>query len=59
MNNRKLSSSKRIRHFDICLFYINDLIGREEYIVKYYLTEEMIADYISKPLVDKAYKINR
>ena len=59
MNNGKLSSGKRTRHFDICLFYINDLIGRGECIVKYCPTKEMIADYMSKPLVGKAYQINR
>ena len=59
MNNGKLSSGKRTRHFDIRLFYINDLIGRGECIVKYCPTEEMIADYMSKPLVGKAYQINR
>ena len=59
MNNGKLSSGKRTRHFDIRLFYINDLIGRGECIVKYCPTEEMLADYMSKPLTGKAYKKNR
>ena len=59
MNNGKLSSGKRTRHFDIRLFYINDLIGRGECIVKYCPTEEMIADYMSKPLTGKAYQINK
>ena len=59
MNNGRLSSGKRTRHFDIRLFYINDLIGRGECIVKYCPTEEMLADYMSKPLTGKAYKMNR
>ena len=59
MNNGKLSSGKCARHFNIRLFYINDLIGRGECIVKYCPTEEMIADYMSKPLVGKAYQINK
>ena len=59
MNNGKLTSGKRTRHFDIHLFYINDLIGRGECIVKYCPTKEMIADYMSKPLVGKAYQISK
>jgi len=49
--NGKLSSGKRTRHFDIKLFYITDLINRDELVVKYCPTDEMIGDYMSKPLV--------
>ena len=56
MNNGKLSSGKRTRHFDIRLFYVTDLIGRKECIVKYCPTEEMVADYMSKPVVGAKYK---
>ena len=49
--NMKLSSGKRTRHFDIKLFYITDLISRGEVEVKYCPTDEMIGDYMSKPLV--------
>ena len=50
-NNDKLSSGKRTRHFDIKLFYITDLINRDEFDLRYCPTNEMIADYMSKPLV--------
>ena len=46
--NGKLSSGKRIRHFDIKLFYIADLIYRDEVEVRYYPTDGMIGDYMSK-----------
>lgn len=59
MNNGKRRPGKHTRHFDIRLFYANDLIGRDECTVKYCPTEDMWADYMSKPLVGKAYKKNR
>ena len=59
LNNRRLSSGKRTRHFDIRLFYATDLIGRNEVQVKYCPTEDMMADYMSKPLVGSSYKKQR
>ena len=50
-NNGKASSGKRTRHFDIKLFYVTDLIGKGEVTVQYCPTDEMIADYNTKPLV--------
>jgi hypothetical protein len=57
--NGKLSSGKRTRHFDIKLFYITDLISRGEVDVRYCPTDEMIADYMSKPLVGTKFRIFR
>ena len=59
LNNGRLSSGKRTRHFDIRLFYATDLIGRNEVQVKYCPTEDMLADYMSKPLVGSSYKKQR
>ena len=56
MKNGKLSSGKRTRHFDIRLFYVTDLIERNECYCKYYLTEDMLKDYMSKPSVKKHKK---
>ena len=56
MNNRKLSSGKRTRYLNIQLFYITDLIERNECYSKYYSTEDIIADYMSKPLIGAQYK---
>ena len=55
-NNGKLSSGKRTRHFDIKLFYIADLISRDEVEVRYCPTDEMIGNYMSKPLVGAKFK---
>jgi hypothetical protein len=49
-NNGKWSSGKRTRHFDIKYFYVTDLIGRDEVAVLYCPTDDMIADYTTKPL---------
>ncbi len=48
--NGKASSSKRTRHFNIKYFYITDLIQRGEVQVQYCPTEEMVSDYMTKPL---------
>ena len=54
--NGKLSSGKRTRQFDIKLFYITDLIDRDEVEVRYCPTDEMIVDCMSKPLVGAQFQ---
>jgi hypothetical protein len=49
--NGKASSGKRTRHFNIKYFYITDLISRNQVQIKYCPTDEMIADYMTKPLI--------
>lgn len=49
--NGRTSSGKRTRHFNIKYFYVTDLIKRGIINVKYCPTEDMIADYMTKPLV--------
>ena len=48
--NGKESSGKRTRHFDIKYFFITDLIKRNEVSIKFCPTDDMIADYMTKPL---------
>lgn len=48
--NGKASSGKRTRHFNIKYFYITDLIERSQLRIKYCPTDQMIADYMTKPL---------
>ena len=55
--NSKTSSGKRTRHFNIKLFYITDLIGKQVVIVKYCPTNNMIADYMTKPLTGTNVKL--
>ena len=50
LNNGKRSSSKRMRALNIRYFFLTDQIAKGNLIVEYCPTEEMIADYFSKPL---------
>ena len=54
-NNGKASSGKRTRHFDIKYFYVTDLIGRQEVQIIYCPTDDMIADYMTKPLTGSKF----
>ena len=55
-NNGKKSSSKRTRHFHIRYFYLTDLIEKGEVVVKYCPTEDMQADYMTKPLQGELFE---
>jgi hypothetical protein len=55
VNNGKVSSGKRTINFDIKLFYITDLISRDEVTVKYCPTDKMTADYMSKPVTGSKF----
>ena len=57
--NGKASSGKRTRHFDIKYFYVTDLVGRNEVNIEYCHTDEMIADYNTKPLVGGKFVLFR
>jgi hypothetical protein len=57
--NGKSSSGRRTRHFDIKLFYITDLIGKQEVKIKYCPTDDMIADYMTKALTGAKFKLFR
>jgi hypothetical protein len=57
--NGKSSSGKRTRHFDIKYFYVTDLVGRNEVKIEYCSTDEMLADYMTKPLVGGKFKLFR
>jgi hypothetical protein len=54
--NGKASSGKRTRHFNIKYFYITDLIQQGELSVQYCPTDQMIADYMTKPLTGKKFE---
>jgi hypothetical protein len=57
--NGKASSGKRTRHFDIKYFYVTDLVSCKEVNIEYCSTDEMIADYMTKPLVGSKFKLFR
>ena len=54
--NGKESSGKRTRHINIRYFYIKDRIEKGDVEIKYCPTDEMVADYMSKPLQGKPFR---
>jgi hypothetical protein len=48
--NGRLSSSKRTKHINIRYFFIQDRIKNGELAVKHCPTDQMLADYFTKPL---------
>ena len=49
-NNGKTSSGQRTRHINIRYFFIKDRVGSGEVTIIYCPTEDMIADFFTKPL---------
>jgi KUP system potassium uptake protein len=48
--NGRGSSSKRTRHINVRYFFVTDRVRRREVRVEYCPTQEMIADFFTKPL---------
>ena len=59
VENGKLISGKRTRHFEIQLFHVIDLINRKEVTIKHCPTGKMLGDYFSKLLVVKLFHMMR
>jgi len=53
--NGRTSCGKSTRHFDIKLLYIINLVERKEVKIEYYPTNEMMADFFTKPLVGNKF----
>jgi hypothetical protein len=53
--NGRASASKRTRHFNIKWFYVTDLIQRKEIELEYCCTDDMLADYMTKPITGKKF----
>ena len=49
-NNGRDSAGKRSRHIDIRYFFIKDCIEKNKLEVKYCPTDDMVADFMTKPL---------
>ena len=54
--NGKKSSGKRTRHLNIRYFFLTDQVEKNKVKIEYCPTENMIADYMSKPLQGKKFK---
>jgi sporulation protein YlmC with PRC-barrel domain len=59
MKNGKLSSGKRTKHFDIRYFYVKDLIDRGIIKLSHCISENMLADFFTKPLQGKRFQFLR
>ena len=58
-NNGLISAGRRSRHLNIKYFFITDLVKTNEAKVEYCATENMIADYFTKPIQGSKFKIFR
>ena len=54
-NNRRASSSKRTKHLNIRYFFITDRIKKGDLHIEYFPTENMVADFFTKPLQGKKF----
>ena len=54
--NKGYSTSERTRHIKIRYFYIKDLIDRNEVVLEYLPTGEMLADMLTKPLQGELFR---
>jgi hypothetical protein len=54
MNGRALSS-KCTRHIETWYYYVADQVAKGDLRVVWYPSDEMIADFLTKPLQDKAF----
>jgi len=59
MKNGKLSSGKRTKHFDIRYFYIKNLIDRGIINLIHCISDDMLADFFTKPIQGKRFQILR
>ncbi len=57
--NGRASSSKRTRHINIRYFFVADRVARGEVSIAYCPTQEMLADFFTKPLQGSLFKTFR
>jgi hypothetical protein len=59
MKNGRISSGRRTKHLDIRYFHIKDLLCRGIVKIEHCKTENMIADFFTKPLQGKISSFKR
>ena len=57
--NRVLSRRRKSRHVDIRFFFLKDRVDRGEIDIVYCGTDEMSADYLTKPLQGEKFRRHR
>ena len=55
-NNGRGSSSKRTKHMEVRYFFITDRINAKQVRVEYCPTDQMVADYFTKPLQGSLFR---
>ena len=55
-NNGRRSSGKRTRHIEIRYYFVTDNVKRKNIRIEYCPTEEMIADFFTKPLQGRQFR---
>jgi hypothetical protein len=58
-NGSKQSSTKRTRHINIRYFYVTSKVKNGDVHIVYYPTQEMVSDYLTKPLQGLLFRIHR
>ena len=53
------SNSARTKHIAVRFFFIKDRVDNKEIVLEYLCTEEMLADYFTKPLQGKLFRTMR
>ena len=56
LNNGKASSSKRTHHLNICYFFLLDRIANGKLRIEFCPTDNMVADYFTKPLQGEKFR---
>ncbi len=57
---KQVAVSKRTHHINIRYFFITDRVKNNELQIEYCPTEDMVADFLMKPLQDKLfYKLHK
>ncbi len=59
MKNRRLSSGKRTKHLDIRYFFVKDLLDRGVITLSHCLSDNMIADFFTKPIQGQQFQLLR
>ena len=54
-HNGRLSSSNRTKHINVRYYFVKDILKRKEFTIKHLGTDEMWADYFTKPLQGKKF----
>lgn len=58
-NAGAMSSSRQTRHVDIRYFFVADQVANNALRIEYFPTDDMVADYFTKPPLQEGYKFRK